>query len=153
MNYEQKYKEALERARQFSEHPLQEDRSSIVEYIFPELKESEDEKIRKALIKYCKLQQKENNIGLCGISLIDIITWLEKVKADTIRTLFGDVFDKHNDCEHKTCRTCKHRERWALSDWSNKVVQCCNLQPSKRSNSGYKTIKVTDKACENYESD
>ena len=37
MNYEQKYKEALERARQFSEHPLQEDSSNIVEYIFPEL--------------------------------------------------------------------------------------------------------------------
>lgn len=53
---------------------------------------------------------------------------------------------------NKTCRSCKHRERWALSDWSSKVVQCCNLQPSKRSNSGYKTIKVTDKACENYES-
>lgn len=39
MNYEQRYKEALERARQFSEHPLCEDSSNIVEYIFPELKE------------------------------------------------------------------------------------------------------------------
>lgn len=55
---------------------------------------------------------------------------------------------KHTEVEG----TNKHRERWALNDWSNKVVQCCNLQPSKRSNSGYKTIKVTDKACENYES-
>lgn len=84
MNYEKKYLEALEKARQFSEHPLQEDSSSIVEYIFPELKEDEDEKIRKALIKYCKLQQKANNIGFCGISLIDIIAWLEKQGEKTI---------------------------------------------------------------------
>ena len=41
MDYEQKYREALERARQFSEHPLQEDSANIVEYLFPELKESE----------------------------------------------------------------------------------------------------------------
>ena len=54
---------------------------------------------------------------------------------------------------NKTCRTCIHRERWSLNDKSNKVIQCCNLQPSKRSNSGYKTIKVTDKACVGYETD
>lgn len=78
---------------------------------------------------------------------------LDKIKADTIRTLFPDVFDKHKELETtKTCRTCKHRERWALNEKSSKVVQCCNLQPSKRSNSGYKTIKAKNKACENYES-
>lgn len=51
----------------------------------------------------------------------------------------------------ETCRTCKHRLRFALNDHSTKIVQCCELQPSKRSNSGYKTIKVTDKACQLYE--
>lgn len=44
------YDEALEKARQFSEYPLQEDSANIVEYIFPELKESEDERIRKEII-------------------------------------------------------------------------------------------------------
>jgi len=48
------------------------------------------------------------------------------------------------------CRTCVHRLRFELNEHSNKVVQCCELQPSKRSNSGYKTIKVTDRACRNY---
>ena len=28
---------------------------------------------------------------------------------------------------------------------------CLYMQPSKRSNSGYKTIKVTDRACSCYE--
>ena len=50
-----------------------------------------------------------------------------------------------------TCRTCKHRMRFELSLYSSKIVQCCGMQPSKRSNSGYKTIKVTDKACFRYD--
>ncbi|MEE3309631.1 hypothetical protein [Sharpea azabuensis] len=48
------YDEALEKARQFSEHPLQEDSANIVEYIFPELKESEDERIRKEIIVHIR---------------------------------------------------------------------------------------------------
>lgn len=51
----------------------------------------------------------------------------------------------------ETCRTCKHRLRFALNDHSAKIIQCCELQPSKRSNSGYKTIKVTNSACIGYE--
>lgn len=43
MDYKEKYEQALERARQFSEKPYLEDSAGIVEYIFPELKESEDE--------------------------------------------------------------------------------------------------------------
>lgn len=49
-----------------------------------------------------------------------------------------------------TCKTCIHRKRYALNEYSPKVVQVCELQRSKRSNSGYKTIKVTDKACNMY---
>ena len=73
MNYEKKYKEALEKARQFSERPLQEDSSGIVEYIFPELKESEDEKIRKALIRFHR-----STINIDGINGEKIVAWLEK---------------------------------------------------------------------------
>lgn len=50
----------------------------------------------------------------------------------------------------KTCRTCIHRKRFALNEYSTKIIQCCEMKPSKRSNSGYKTIKVTDMACINY---
>ena len=55
-----------------------------------------------------------------------------------------------NSVTYKRCRTCIHRFRFALNEHSNKIVQCCELQPSKRSNSGYKTVKVTDIACVNY---
>ena len=52
--------------------------------------------------------------------------------------------------ETRYCRTCKHRKRFTLNE-CNKVVQYCDLQCSHRSNSGYKTIKVTDIACGFYE--
>ena len=55
------------------------------------------------------------------------------------------------EAEKRYCRTCEHRKRYELHERSSKVVQCCDLQPSNRSNSGYKTIKVTDKACGFYE--
>jgi len=50
----------------------------------------------------------------------------------------------------KRCRTCIHRKRYALNEHSEKIVQCCEMQPSKRSNSGLKTIRVTDLACNLY---
>ena len=55
------------------------------------------------------------------------------------------------EAEERYCRTCRHRKRYELNEHSSKVVQCCDLQPSNRSNSGYKTIKVTDRACGFYE--
>lgn len=53
--------------------------------------------------------------------------------------------------ETRYCRTCKHRKHFSLNEYSNKVVQYCDLQLSNHSNSGYKTIKVTNMACGFYE--
>jgi hypothetical protein len=58
----------------------------------------------------------------------------------------GYIEDCHKQDGH-TCWDCNHRERWELNQYSPKVIQCCNVQKSKRSNSGYKKVKVTDKAC------
>ena len=75
MDYEKKYKEALERAKQFSEKPYLEDSKGIVEYIFPELKESEDKKILRSL----KAVVKEYDMWPeRGLSMNDVLTWLEK---------------------------------------------------------------------------
>ena len=74
--YKRAYDEALERARQFSEHPLQEDSSNIVEYIFPELEESKDERIRKEIIETFKILG-DGKIPV-DINYADIFTWLEK---------------------------------------------------------------------------
>lgn len=50
MNYEQKYKNALERAKKLQKTCDSQAVIGWCEYLFPELKESEDEKIRKKLI-------------------------------------------------------------------------------------------------------
>ena len=49
--YKKKYDEALERAKSFKTLELRD----VAEYIFPELKESEDERIRKELISFLQL--------------------------------------------------------------------------------------------------
>ena len=54
-NYEKKYNEALARAKDVKNGPSPHDSSvATVEYIFPELHESEDERIRKEIIAFLK---------------------------------------------------------------------------------------------------
>ena len=50
----------------------------ILEEIFPELKESEDEKIRKALINTVKYYHPNESPYMHGISNESVIAWLEK---------------------------------------------------------------------------
>ena len=75
MDYEKKYKDALERARVWKEKSgMPKDKQGILDDIFPELKESEDEKIRKSILELVKQsseildKQNQNNM----------IAWLEK---------------------------------------------------------------------------
>ena len=71
-NYEQKYKEALEKAKAYHNDYTKD----IMEDVFPELKEEEDEKIRKQLITAFKCL---NTIRVwAGIEREVIIDWLER---------------------------------------------------------------------------
>ena len=75
MDYEKKYKEALERARGI--HSFSSDIAEIkrMEQIFPELAESEDERIRKAQLDYWRsVGGKEWH----GVPVQETIAWLEK---------------------------------------------------------------------------
>lgn len=74
MDYEQKYKEALERARVYHTGGSTID-AHITEVIFPELAESEDERIQKSLIKAFGTIGKKDWGGLI---VRDILAWLEK---------------------------------------------------------------------------
>lgn len=78
MNYEEKYKNALERAKKM----LASKRSVIVEKqaletIFPELAESEDERIRKELLDYLHTRQVVEGLTDTKVKM-DWVTWLEK---------------------------------------------------------------------------
>ena len=50
---------------------------ATLEFLFPQLKESEDERIRKAMLQHFKNKTKEK---WCNIPVKDIISWLEKQK-------------------------------------------------------------------------
>ena len=68
-----KYKEALEKARA----------GKSIEEIFPELKESEDERIRNRLIEAIKSSaQFEDAIQRLGLSWPSVLAWLEKQKEN-----------------------------------------------------------------------
>lgn len=74
-DYKKKYEDALERAREMCAMPTD---KATMEYVFPELKESEDEKIRKSLLnEFTHLLSKGCN-KFAGLENEDIITWLEK---------------------------------------------------------------------------
>jgi hypothetical protein len=77
MDYEELYNEALERAKKLQETC---DNPSVVgwcEYIFPQLRVSEDEKIRKGLIEFFRDWGKTRSY-CWNIYIPDILTWLEK---------------------------------------------------------------------------
>ena len=76
-NYEQKYKEALSRAKKYWESPRTCIDIDVLTDIFPELNENEDEKWRKWLINHLKgyINQTNERYGeVCK----DAIAWLEK---------------------------------------------------------------------------
>lgn len=71
MDYEKKHKEEVARATQLWE--CGDITRENLEYIFPELVESKDERIRKALIRY-----HQSTINIDGIKGEEILAWLEK---------------------------------------------------------------------------
>lgn len=82
MDYEQKYEKALKVASQWHKDGIG-DVKKVVECIFPELKESEDEKIRKGLIKGLSAMRDIHNhqtFSDDAINIDDAIAWLEKQK-------------------------------------------------------------------------
>lgn len=79
--YKKKYEEALERAKKYHEgHTLDVNPQSAMEYVFPELEESKDEKIRKSLIILLKHFCKGYRVPCLDfpVSYKDMLAWLEK---------------------------------------------------------------------------
>lgn len=103
MDYEKAYKEALEKIREGLQ-PLPDGAKisgvtrAFLEEVFPELKESEDEKIRKAILEFVRQsseildKQNQNNM----------IAWLEKQKEYVSPQMVADAYLRGcNDTESK----------------------------------------------------
>ena len=84
MDYEKKYKQSLELARDYYKANLmlnKADENLILEDIFPELAERDDEKIKKVLIDYFNRYKEQEECGIntfYGIPTDNILAWLEK---------------------------------------------------------------------------
>ena len=104
MNTEQKakaYDEALEKMKSWArgEHPeCFTEAQKTAEFIFPELKESEDERIKKTLIDYFQTYKEQEECGIktfFGIPTDNILAWLEKQgeqeKPQVYKTDDGEV--------------------------------------------------------------
>lgn len=78
MNYEQKYKKALEKARQLCAYPTTKPFISDLQDLFPELNVTEDEQIRKELIDYLKERKSGESYGQYVLRYDRWINWLEK---------------------------------------------------------------------------
>ena len=76
MNYEKKYKEALERARKLEENSNGMILKKWLWNIFPELKESGDEKVRKEIIRFIRMEVEDEIVGNKWLA------WLEKQKGN-----------------------------------------------------------------------
>ena len=71
----QRYNEALKRAKKLYEQGTI---TESLSYVFPELKESEDEKIRKALVDFMTIMWGNQQDDICGVNVEDAIAWIEK---------------------------------------------------------------------------
>lgn len=112
MDYEKKYKEVLGHAKRAIENIPDESLANWLKNIFPELKESEDEKIRKAIVAFFECQ--DDNTTYSFVTKQSILAWLERQReqkptdvelrfkvGDWVVNKFGhvwhvDSFDKKN---------------------------------------------------------
>ena len=81
MDYEKRYKEALDRMKSWvkGEHPeCFSEAQKAAEFVFPELKESEDERIRKDCIKYLDWEYQHCSFNEDKMKIEKCIAWLEK---------------------------------------------------------------------------
>ena len=128
MNYEEKYKEALEKLRAF--HRDYKNISHLVdvkeelEFIFPELKESEDERIRKALIEVLhRLSDSTFEYGAeggyVGATKEKMLAWLEKQAEQKVSCNEED--EENFGKLHRLIVICQGKKKFIPSDEYDKL--------------------------------
>ena len=93
MDYDKKYNEALERARNYHDNSFSFGTKELTEKIFPELAESEDEKIRKEIIAFIEWSLKRGSITTeQRIASQSWFAYLERQKEQkNFRKLYEDI--------------------------------------------------------------
>ena len=105
-NYEEKYNEALKNAKQ----------GKPIEEIFPELAESEDEKIRKGIFKALSKKDARDVLISQGVEVSDALAWLEKQGEQKIDDDDKAILENWENIVKD------NKEKWQLSDWFIKAT-------------------------------
>ena len=115
MDYEKKYKEALERAK-LSRLQLLDigEEATEIEYIFPELAGSEDEKVRKALIEMVRDRTGDELWEDYNVHKEEVLAWLEKQGEAYTKRDVDDAWLKGMVC----AKTELDKQREQDSSWS-----------------------------------
>lgn len=152
MDYEKAYNEALERAKSaIKECGDNKGRITMIESIFPELGENEDERIRKTLREIIIDYDPNNEILIkeVGVSQKQFITWLEKQgeqnSADSYCKDNCKGFQETGKCyadgECKAKRDAKQNPAWSEED--EKMMQCIHKYvKASASNFDYENIQI-----------
>lgn len=104
------YNKLLEKAKGVYKTCTTDAERKVIESIFPELRESEDERIRKEILEYFRLF---DNRELHGVDISDWIAWLEKQgekkSADTVESKFrvGDWIVQNGVGTYKIVEVCE----------------------------------------------
>lgn len=104
-DYEKKYKEAIERAKDFMNgevHFALRRGESVACWIFPELRESEDERIREWLIRLISTNgYRELESDPMPCNRMDILSWLERQKCPSQREIDDAYLKEICDAKHE----------------------------------------------------
>lgn len=119
MDYEKIYKQALERAKALYDNELSSADTLIAcEAIFPELAESEDEKIKKELIAFLKENHEtgraDETWSLSGIERW--IAWLEKQGSTVLSNSSNIGTDKQKPTDNVEPKLVEQNPAWSEDD-------------------------------------
>lgn len=123
MNYEEKYKQAFKKALELYNQGLI---NPPLEHIFPELKESEDERIRKELIAFIKKRDRSG----CDYDYDKWLAWLEKQgenkPTDKVESKFHEgEWIIHQGTENIYQVTARIDNQYQLKYGDNYTIQKC----------------------------
>ena len=105
MDYEKAYKSLEAKIKKAYLYAQTDSTKKVLESIIPELAESEDEKIRKALIRFYTGEY-GNEVTLDGIPCTKIVVWLEKQKpvewSEEDENRLKNLYDVIDKCDWNT---------------------------------------------------
>ncbi len=130
MDYKKKYEEALGRAKKYYNRELYaECNGSLVEDIFPELKESEDERVRKWLIEAMKYLSEESTF-FYKVSKDEVLAWLENVYTkDDINRAYkcADEVQYRMGYEAAKQELEKQEPKFKVGDWITNSIETVQI--------------------------